>query len=349
MGHNKWKRFSEERYVANGKLQIYLHFLSLIRTFADNMKKLIPVIVAILLLAACGQSYEETKRITREQRREAWRKDSAALKIAVMPTLDCLPLFVAQQCELFDTINGGVRLKLYYAQMDCDTAIQRGRVEGVVTDLVRAMRIDQQGLKMRYVAATNAYWQLVTNRNARIKQLKQLDDKMVAMTRFSATDLLTDIARDTAKLAAERVYKVQINDLNVRMQMLLNSEIDALWLPEPQATQARILKNPVVMDSRDAKLQLGVLAFREKEMRRQERAKQLALFIKAYNQACDTINKYGIAHYRDILTDRYKMKAAQVDSIPQDIRFSYARGPRQQDITFVEQWLGKTKPITNKQ
>lgn len=302
------------------------------------MKKLIPIIIALVLLAACGQSYEETKRITREQRREAWRKDSAALKIAVMPTLDCLPLFVAQEYELFDTVNGGVRLKLYNAQMDCDTAVLRGRVEGAVTDLVRAMRMEKQGVKMRYVAATNAYWQLVTNRNARIKQLKQLDDKMVAMTRFSATDLLTDVARDTVKLDAERVFKVQINDLNVRMQMLLNNEIDALWLPEPLATQARVMKNPVVMDSRDAKLQLGVLAFREKEMQRKERAKQLQLFLKAYNQACDTINKYGVVHYRQLFIDRYKFKATLVDSIPQDIRFPRAKAPRQQDVTFVEKW-----------
>ncbi len=316
----------------------------LFRNFAGNMKKLIPMVVALVLLVACGQSYEETKRITREQRREAWRKDSAALKIAVMPTLDCLPLFVAQQYELFDTVNGGVRLKVYQAQMDCDTAVQRGRVEGFVTDLVRAMRIDKQGVKMRYVAATNAYWQLVTNRNARIRQLKQLDDKMVAMTRFSATDLLTDCARDSVKLLPERVYKVQINDLNVRMQMLLNNEIDALWLPEPLATQARVMKHPVVLDSRDVKMQLGVMAFRDKEMQRKERAKQLALFTQAYNQACDSINKYGVAHYRNILTSRIKMKSSVVDSIPQDIRYQHARAPRQQDMTLVEQWL--EKPVT---
>ena len=316
----------------------------LFRNFAGNMKKLIPMVVALVLLAACGQSYEETKRITREQRREAWRKDSAALKIAVMPTLDCLPLFVAQQYELFDTVNGGVRLKVYQAQMDCDTAVQRGRVEGFVTDLVRAMRIDKQGVKMRYVAATNAYWQLVTNRNARIRQLKQLDDKMVAMTRFSATDLLTDCARDSVKLLPERVYKVQINDLNVRMQVLLNNEIDALWLPEPLATHARVMKHPVVLDSRDVKMQLGVMAFRDKEMQRKERAKQLALFTQAYNQACDSINKYGVAHYRNILTGRIKMKSSVVDSIPQDIRYQHARAPRQQDMTLVEQWL--EKPVT---
>ena len=65
--------------------------------------------------------------MTRESRKAAWRKDSAALKVAVMPTLDCLPLFVAEHYQLFDTVNGGVRLKMYMSQMDCDTALEQGR------------------------------------------------------------------------------------------------------------------------------------------------------------------------------------------------------------------------------
>ena len=56
------------------------------------MKKLTIMIVGMLLMAACGQSYEESKRIANENRKEAMRKDSAALKVAVLPTLDCLPL-----------------------------------------------------------------------------------------------------------------------------------------------------------------------------------------------------------------------------------------------------------------
>ena len=75
------------------------------------MRTIIPALVLVLLVAACGQSYEETKKLTRKQRVEAMRKDSAALKIAVMPTMDCLPLFVAQHHQLYDTLNGGVRLK----------------------------------------------------------------------------------------------------------------------------------------------------------------------------------------------------------------------------------------------
>ena len=300
------------------------------------------MIIGLLLLAACGQSYEETKRIAQENRREAMRKDSAALKVAVMPTLDCLPLYVAEYYHLFDTIRGGVRLKYFTAQMDCDTAMERGRVEGAVTDLVRAIRLQQRGLKLRYLTVTNVYWQLITNRNARIHQLKQLDDKMVAMTRFSFTDMMTDRVRDSVKLEEERVFKVQINDVFVRMQMLQNNEMDALWMTEPQASMARLMKHHVVYDSRTAKIQPGVIAFREKEMRHPERSKQLQLFAKAYNQACDSINKNGYKRYRDLIMRYCRVRKEVVDSLP-DVKknpYVYIQGPRQSDVAQIEKWLG---------
>ena len=305
------------------------------------MKRMVFMMVCLLLLIACGQSYEETKRQNRQQRREAMRRDSAALKIAVMPTLDCLPLYVAEYYQLFDTINGGVRLKYFKAQIDCDTAIERKRVEGSVTDLVRALRIARKGMPLRYVAATNAYWQLIANHNSRIHQLKQLDDKMIAMTRFSVTDMLSDLIVDSMKLRDEHVFRVQMNDLNVRMQMLQNNEMDAFFFTEPQATMARNAKNPVLLDTRTLDMQMGVIVFREKEMRRPERHKQLDLFVKAYNAACDSINKYGVKQYRDLIVKKCGVENAVVDSLPKDINYRHAIGPRQKDIDVVEKWLNK--------
>ena len=308
-------------------------------------KSAIMMISCLLLVMACGKSYKETKREAAQNRREVFRKDSAALKVAVLPTLDCLPLYVAEYYQLFDTIRGGVRLKRFTAQMDCDTAMERGRVEGMVTDLVRAIRMQQRGPKLRYVTVTNAYWQLITNRNARIRQLKQLDDKMVAMTRFSFTDMMTDHVVDSVKLKAERVFKVQINDVNVRVQMLQNNEMDALWMTEPQASMARQMKNPVVFDSRTTKMQPGVLAFREQEMRHPERTKQLQLFAEAYKQACDSINKYGFRRYSDIIMRECNVSQVVVDSLP-DVKknpYIYAQGPRQEDIVQIEKWLGVKK------
>jgi len=305
------------------------------------MKKIFYVIISLVLLSACGQSYEETKRLNRQQRREAMRKDSAALKIAVMPTLDCLPMYVAEYEQLYDTLNGGVRLKPFKAHIDCDTAIMRQRVEGTVSDLVRALRMEKRGTSLRYVAVTNGSWQLITNRNSRIHQLKQLDDKMIAMTRFSVTDMLSDMIVDSVKLRDEHVFRVQINDLDVRMQMLQNNEMDALFFSEPQATMARMAKNPVVLDTRKMDLQMGVLVFREKEMRRPERHKQLDLFVKAYNAACDSINKKGVKYYRNLVMEKCHVSFAVVDSLPKNLKYQHAIGPRQQDIDKAQKWLNK--------
>jgi NitT/TauT family transport system substrate-binding protein len=74
-------------------------------------------------------------------------------------------------------------------------------------------------------------------------------------------------------------------------------------------------------------------------MQRQARGKQLELFVKAYNQACDSINKYGVAHYREIINSRFKLKKELVDSLPKDLKFAHAKGPRQEDMERAEKWL----------
>ena len=101
------------------------------------------------------------------------------------------------------------------------------------------------------------------------------------------------------------------------------------------------MKNPVVLDTRDLGWQMGVIAFREKEMQRQARAKQLELFVKAYNQACDSINKHGVAYYRDLIKERCKLKVELADSLPKDLKFVHAQGPRQEDVDRAEKWLEK--------
>ncbi len=303
------------------------------------MKKLLYLTIAVALLTACGKTYEEEKRERQEMKVQLAREDSAALKIAVLPTLDCLPVYVAKELDLFDTTVVDVRLKPFTAQMDCDTALMGKSAEGTVTDLVRMQQLVKKGAKIHYVAQTGAYWMLFTNRNARISQLKHLEDKMVAMTRYSVTDMLTDRAVDSAKVKSEFVFRIQVNDINVRMQMLNNNIMDALWLTEPQATMARLRKNPVLMDSRKVGMNYGVLAFNQQKMRTYERKQQLAAFVKGYDAACDSINKYGVAHYRDLVARYCDVKPEVVDSLPKDIKFVHARGPLQKDIDKVDAWL----------
>ena len=294
------------------------------------MKKLVFGFIALLMLASCGQSYEETKRLTRAQRLKLWREDSAALKVAVMPTLDCLPIYIAKDHQMFDTAVD-IRLKRFTAQMDCDTALIRGRVEGTISDLVRTERMIKEGTPLQYVAATNAYWLLISNRQLRMSSLKHLDDRMLAMTRYSVTDLLGDLAVDSAKLAPERVFRVQINDVNIRLKMLENNEMDALLLTEPQATQALLGKHKVLLDTRMMDIQMGVLAFRTKGMDDKNRKRQMEVFLKGYNEACDSLNHYGVLHYKDVIRKHYQISEQALKQLPDTLKFQHATVPREKD------------------
>ena len=285
---------------------------------------------AVLLLAACGLSEHERQRLSQAERMRLQREDSLALKIAVLPTLDCLPLYVMKAHQLYDTAQLDLRLKPYLAQMDCDTAFRNRHVEGMVSDLVRTERLKQQGIGVDYLTATNAYWQLYTNRLARLRRLNQLGDKMVAMTRFSATDYLTNRTLDTVKTRAQ-VFRVQFNNVLIRLDMLLNNEIDALWLTEPQATKARILGNPMLRDSRDFKVALGVLALRTAGVSDARRKAQLAAFVKGYNRACDSLNQRGLQAYADVIARRCKADKATLQALPK-LHYSHIAPPRQQDI-----------------
>ena len=303
------------------------------------MRKLLIGIIAVLVLFSCGQSYEETKRQSRAHRLKLQREDSAALKIAVMPTLDCLPIFVAKDHEMFDTAVD-IRLKYFTAQMDCDTAIMNRRVEIGITDVVRAERMMKAGTPVRYFAGTNAYWVLVSNRQQRISQLKHLDDKMVAMTRYSVTDMLGDMAVDSAKLEPWKVFRIQVNDVNIRLKMLENNEMDALVFTEPQYTQAMLRKPRVLLDTRTLDLKMGAIVVQSKGMDDKTRKKQMRAFLRGYNEACDSINQFGVQNYKDVIRKRYKVSEQALKKLP-NLKYSHAVAPREKDIEAARQWLSK--------
>lgn len=95
-------------------------------------------LLSIAFLVSCGKSYKEQQRLNREQQIEAARQDSAALKIATVPTMDCLPLFIAAEDSLFQKAGVDVRLKRYGSQTDGDTLLRSKRAEGIVTEIGRA-------------------------------------------------------------------------------------------------------------------------------------------------------------------------------------------------------------------
>lgn len=267
--------------------------------------------IALLLLCACSkeQPKEEVQQVT------VGGLDDDVLRIAVTPTLDCLPLYLAQQKGWFDHEGVSVQLIPYQAQMDQDTAIVRSRVHGMTTDTVRIDWLKQNGTPVEQVAKTTLSWQLITNKAARLTLLTQLDDKMVAMTRHSATDMLAQQIIEKSGLEPEHVFRIQINDINVRLSMLQNGIMDAMFLPEPQATVARTEGHPVLMSTDETGQHLGVLVFRSDVMADTAMHSRVERFVKVWQQASDSIAARGLTNYRSLIASCCHVRPEIVDSI----------------------------------
>jgi len=296
------------------------------------MKQLLICFLTVFVILSCdSRSTGEIPAIEGEQ------ADSGVLRLAVIPTLDCLPLFLASEHNMFGRAGLEVAIVTYSAQMDCDTALQNGFVKAMATDLVRAEHLRQQNIPITFLSATDADWLLLTSRSARIKKLSQLDDKMMGMTRYSATDMLGDLAVDSGKLKEERVFRIQVNDVVIRQNMLIGAMIDAALLPQPQATAAINQQSCLILRPQARfDLQLGVIAMRENSLSKE----QVEAFCKAYNEACDSLNARGLQSYSELIKKLTGADQQTVDSLPV-MEFRHTRQPRERDVERAREWLKK--------
>ena len=296
------------------------------------------LILAVLTFVSCGKSDKELQAERQAQKlaeREAYQK---AYKIAVMPTMDCLPAYLLKDSLLYDTAKVDIRLCRFNAQMDCDTAMIGGSVQAAFSDLVRTERLKHRNkVLMHYLTDTNLNWQLIADKDSKLKQLSDLSDKIVAMTRFSGTGLLTDMAVKKAK-PKYQVFRVQVNDVLVRLAMLQNHEIDAYWFAEPQITKALSADNNSLFNSEDAGVHLGVVAIMDKVRRQDEEA----AFAAAYDKAVEQINKNGVKYYSALIQKYMKVDESVVRALP-DIKYTKIGPPRKADLLMARNFLSSGK------
>lgn len=297
------------------------------------MRKLVIYIFLVLVaLVACNKNDGSSSS---EKASEEAVPDG--MNIGVMPTIDCLPIYIAYDRGWLDEAGISVNLVPFTAHMDIDTALVGKSLDGAFTELFRTEYITKkQGVKFYYASTTELQWNLIANKDTRLTRLEQLGDKMIAMTRFSATDYLSDKALADVKTQAN-VYRVQINDIGVRYAMLTNNQMDTGWLPEPFFTMA-VLNGQRVLKPAKQKDKFGVLAFREKYSKKEENKEKIAQLMKVYDRACDSLNKYGFKVYAPELQKYCSVDTSVVNRLPR-ITYIHTEKPTEETLAKVHEYL----------
>lgn len=306
-------------------------------TLIMKIKSNILIVVALLLvMVSCGKSNKEVKAERHAAVLKARADEAAAFKVAVTPTLDCLPLYLLKDSMLYDTAKVDIRLKPFSAHADIDTALVGGSVQAAATELVRIMDLRRRHkVILRAVAVTPLQWTLVGDKKNNITNKKRLANHMIAMTRFSATDWLTSQVRKGSGTDSI-IFSVQINDITLRARMLANDEMDAAWLPEPYATAALAKGNVRLAASEDEGRSFGLIVYREAGGKDADaREAQLEEFKRAWNKAVDLINKRGLKYYSALIKKYMNADERTIARLPK-VKFLPCEGPSRADVIAAE-------------
>ena len=284
------------------------------------------LLLTALIIMGCQVSEQDDSLIEKRKNKVKEVAYQRAFKVGVMPTMDCLPIFLLKDSALYNPDDIDIRLKEYTSQRDCDTAMINGRVQAAVTDLVQAEYLkEEKNAVLDYMTETNATWQLMATPTSGIKQVEDLGDKVIGLAFNSVTQYLT-IQVISSHSIKNRTYGSQINDIFIRMQMLRNKQLDAVWTSEPQTTQAKILGNKEIYNSTKQDFTPGAIVFVNAPKVQKRQA-----FEDAYNKAVDMINKHPIQYFAPLIRKYMRVDDKVISALPNMV-YKRVTPPRRRDI-----------------
>lgn len=279
------------------------------------------------MLASCSQRQEAT-----QFQADSTGIDTTVLCVAVMPAMSCLPVYYAEKTGLADSLGLEMQLLRYQAQMDIDTAIINGYADIAFTDLIRCARLSKQ-VNLAPIASCDEPLSLISLKTKRVKQVNQMKEQMIAVSRLSATDYWCDRVLDSTRTSYDDIYRPQINDVWLRAEMLRQGLIDAAIMGEPFATWMTMLGHKRLFESRGKQPQLYAWAA-STATKQQQKA-----FLNVLKEATTRLSKPSEATLlRDILKQEYQLPPALVDTLELQ-RVKQVTTVRDSDITAAQDWL----------
>ncbi len=274
------------------------------------------------LFGSCGQT-EKVKMDT----------DSTALKLGVLPTMECLPFYYADSIGIFDSLGIDVKLVTFEAAMDADTAFVNGCIDGIVTDLVKECIWRGNGDTAHVAMVGNLRLWLVTAPKARLLKAESIKEKIIGITRHSSVDYFADKILESVKLQSTELNKPQINNLRLRGLMVDQDQYDGAILPEPYASEAVARGAKRLTGTEDLKL-TNLLCVLFNDSVSQVRKDEIQKIRQAYDMAVLALNTDTLSNVLDFIPEQQRI-------LLPDTLFKYV--PMKPSITYDDTMMTDVK------
>lgn len=298
------------------------------------MKRLLYIILPFIVagLFSCNNNDNKT----------AADYDSTALHLALVPTMDNLPLYYAQETGIFDSLGLNIELLTYSSAMDCDTAFTNGETDGVVSDIVKANIWRSNGDSVKVVMRTDLNLFLMSTHSSRIKSVNNIKEKIMAITRNSALDYMADKVMEHIKLPLLQLNKPQINDIALRCKMTDQNQYDGAFLPEPYAMEAENNGAHRLISSSELIGNLSAVIFHDSIVAK--RNDDIHKLVEGYDIAVNRLNALNERGDKDMI---YTIKTKFISEIPDTILsypvFKASSMPDAKIVSSTAEWAnGRT-------
>lgn len=297
-------------------------------------KILLTILSIILCIVIIGCS--------NEQKQNTPSHDLKTLTIGVMPDVDSIPFIIAKENGYFEEDGIDVKIEQFKSAVDRDTALQTGNIDGVVSDMLSVVFLNDNGFNVKITSKTNGSYKLIASKDSNISKLENVNDKSIGISKNTIIEYLTDRIMKDSNVTSGSTEKVAIPKIPTRLEMLQNGKIDMATLPEPLASVAISNGGRILSSSDKLDINPGIMLFTKDII--ETKPNEIKALYRAYNKSVEYLKKEELENYVDIL-----IKSA---GFPETIKetlilpdYVEATMPSEEEFTQVLDWL-KSKDLT---
>ncbi len=237
------------------------------------------LIVLSLLLASCSRSAVSDQPI----------------KIALLPVLDSLPLYVAQQQGYFKDAGLNVELVPVGSAPERDQLMQSAQVDGMLNELVTTLYYNRETATIkilrfaRIATADYPVFRILAAKDSGINTVDDLKNVPIGISQATVIEYMADRVLEHAGISKEEIAKIAVPKISDRTALLASGELKVAVMPDPLASllmqQGAIL---VIDDTSLPEVSNSVYSFRTEFL--EERPADAKALMEAIEKAVNDIN-----------------------------------------------------------
>ena len=267
---------------------------------------------------------------------------AAPLRVGIMPDADSLPFMLARDNGFFEREGVEVELINFSNPQERDAAIQAGRLDGAISDLLAAAFLCAGGYDFKVTSLTDGRYGIVASVRSGIKTLAELRGKCIGLSTNTIIQYTVDAQLEAAGVSMNEYEAVAVPRMPLRLEMVQNGMIEAASLAEPLLTAAAAQGATLLSTTDTSGIDAGVLLFSKKTL--DTRLDDVKAFYRAYYKAALQINANPDA-CRDYLVEKAAFPAAVRDAY-RFVTYRKPSLPEDSQIRSALRWL-RTRKLLN--